>query len=580
MAEYDYDVLVIGSGFGGSVAAFRAAEKGYRVGVMEAGRRIPDSMVPKTSWDLRHYLWFPGLELYGIQRMELLDNVSVLCGAGVGGGSHVYANTLYVPPAPFFQADAWKDITEWDSELAPFIDQAKRMLGVNRIPYMSNDTDRILQKAVKESGRASSYNRAPVGVYFGEPGVEVDDPYFGGMGPRRVGCINCAQCGTGCGFNSKNKLNTNYLYLAESLGAQIHELSEVHELTPLDGGGFEVHVRHPGWVQRGVHYGRKTYRAKDVVVSAHAYGSSKLLLHMQAKGNLDKLSPQLGQRARTNSEMLLGLTLPYDTWKEDPQRFHFTPGSVMITSGVWPDSATSIEPNFFGMGANALGMILNWHQEGHQEHPLEDLIKEALKHPSKVFGGFDVRNWSERTTVLLCMQTKDNFIDLYWDKGILRSKQGQGAEPVHVHIPEVEAFADKVAAALGAKQEAMIFEHINKAASAHFIGGITIGETAETGAIDPYQRAFGYEGLHVIDGSVMPANPGVNPSLMITSLAERAMSFWPNKGDEDERPALGSGYKRLAPIMPHKPFVPEGAPGELRLDATVEETIPAHPYDV
>ncbi|MFV0259594.1 MAG: GMC oxidoreductase [Acidimicrobiales bacterium] len=579
MADFEYDVLIIGSGFGGSVSAFRAAEKGYTVGVLEAGRRWTDDTVPKSSWDLKDYVWMPELELFGMQRIELLDDVSIVCGSGVGGGSQVYANTLYVPPAPFFQAEEWKDITAWDEELAPYIDQAKRMLGVTRDPYLSNDVDRILQKVVKGEGRGSSYNRAPVGVYFGEPGVEADDPYFGGVGPRRRGCVNCAQCMTGCGFNAKNKLDSNYLYLAEALGARIHELSEAYEITPLETGGFEVHSRHPGWVQRGVHYGHKTFRAKDVVVSAHAYGSQKLLAHMQYKGNLDKLSGQLGQRARTNSEMLLTLTLPYDTWKEDPERFHMSPGAVAITSGVWPDSETSIEPTFFGVGSNAWAMLFNWHQEGPQKHPLADLVREAVLHPKKVFGNFDARNWSERTVLLLCMQTKDNYIDLFWHDGMLHSKQG-GGDPVTVHIPEVEAFADKVAERMGANQEALIFEHIDMAASAHFIGGITIGETADTGAIDPYQRAFGYEGLHVIDGSVMPANPGVTPSLMITSLAERALSFWPNKGDDDPRPALGSGYKRIAPVMPHRPFVPAGAPGELRLDATVEDTIPDYPYDV
>lgn len=576
MSGFDYDVLVIGSGFGGSVSAFRAAEKGYKVGVLESGRRIPDSRVPQKNWDLTKYLWFQGAELYGIQRMEMLDDVFVLCGAGVGGGSHVYQNTLYVPPMNFFEAKEWAGITDWADELAPFIDQATRMLGVNRVPYMPTDADRIMAKAAKGMGRNTSFNRAPVGVYFGEPGVEVDDPYFGGVGPRRTGCINVAQCANGCGYNAKNKLTTNYLYLAEALGAQVHELNEVYEINPLPDGGFEVHTRHPGWVQRGVGYGHHTYRAEQVIVSAHAYGSNKLLMHMQDQGNLDKLSDQLGQRARTNSEMLLGMTIPHEVWKEDPQRFIFSPGSVGITSGVWPDPETSIEPNSFGIGSNALGLLLNWHQEGHQDHPFASLAKEVVEHPEKVFAPLDVYKWSERTTVLLCMQTKDNFIDLYWKDGILRSKEGTG-EPVHVHIPEVEQFADRVAEVMGARQEALIFEHINKAASAHFIGGITIGETPDQGAIDPYQRAFGYPGLHVIDGSVMPANPGVNPSLMITSLAERAMSFWPNKGEEDPRPSLGSGYKRVKPIAPHKPYVPAGAPGELRLTATADEIIPPRP---
>lgn len=371
-------------------------------------------------------------------------------------------------------------------------------------------------------------------------------------------------------------MTVNYLYLAEQLGAKIHDLNEVYELNPLEDGGYEVHSRHPGWVQRGVHYGHHTYTAKEVVVSAHAYGSNKLLGHMRHEGKLPNLSDQLGLRARTNSEMLLSMTIPYDVWEKDPERYHFSPGSVGITSGIWPDPETSIEPNFWGIGSNALGLMLNWHQEGHQDHPFEDLVKQAIEHPSDVFGGLDVRHWSERTTVLLCMQTRDNYIDVYWKDGMLHSKQGDGL-PVQVHIPVVEEFADRVANLLGARQEALIFEHINRAASAHFIGGITIGETPDKGAIDPYQRVFGHPGLHVIDGSVMPANPGVNPSLMITALAERAMSLWPNKGEEDQRPALGSSYKRIKPILPHKPFVPAGAPGELRLDATKEQIIPARP---
>lgn len=348
--------------------------------------------------------------------MEYLDDVLVLSGAGVGGGSHVYANTLYVPPRKFFDAPVWAGITDWADELAPCIDQATRMLGVTRYPYLPTDVDRHMRAVAVEIGRGETFNPAPVGVYFGQPGVEADDPYLGGAGPRRTGCISCGNCNNGCGHNAKNKLTTNYLYLAEALGA------------------------------------------------AHAYGTAKLLHHMQHKGRLNGMSGQLGQRARTNSEELLAVT-----------------------------------------------------------------------------------------------------------------RHGSGAAP-SVHIPIVEDFVDRLAAKMDSREGALLFEVINRGASAHFVGGVPIGDSAESGAVDPYLRTFGQPGLHVMDGSAMPANPGVNPSLTITALVERAMSLWPNKGDPDPRPPLGSGYARVAPIESRRPAVPAGAPGELRLDARKTDIIPDYPY--
>ena len=354
MTSFDYDVVIIGSGFGGSVAALRAAEKGYRVGVMEAGRRWKDEDIPKTQWDLPRFLWQPEAEMYGIQRIEYLDDVLILSGAGVGGGSHVYGNTLYVLPKKFFDAPEWASITDWADELAPCIDQATRMFGVVRYPYMPTDVDRYMQQVAIDMGKGKSFNKAPVGVYFGSPGVEADDPYFGGVGPRRTGCIGCGNCQVGCGHNAKNKLTTNYLYLAEKLGVEIHELHEVNEIVPLDGGGFEVRTRHPGWAQRAAHLHRHTYTAEQVIVSAHAYGSAKLLLHMQHTGRLPGLSSELGQRARTNSEQLLAITRTHGQWKRDPEKIRITPGSVAITSGVWPDALTSIEPVCWGWEAMCL----------------------------------------------------------------------------------------------------------------------------------------------------------------------------------------------------------------------------------
>jgi cholesterol oxidase len=575
---FDYDVIVIGSGFGGSVAALRATEKGYKVGVLESGRRWSDEDIPKTSWDIRKFAWQPEAEMYGIQRMEFLDDVLVLCGAGVGGGSHVYGNTLYVPPKKFFEAPEWAGITDWAGELAPYIDQATRMLGVVRVPYMDTQPDRLMREVAQDMGKVNSFNKAPVGVYYGTPGVEADDPYFGGEGPRRRGCINCGNCMIGCGRDSKNKLTVNYLYLAEKRGAQVKELQEVHEITPLPGGGFEVHARHPGWMQRAAHLHDHSYRAAQVIVSAHAYGSAKLLHRLKHVGMLPGLSDQLGQRARTNSEQLISIVLPYGDWKRDPEKIHITPGSVSITSGVWPDAQTSIEPVYYGVSSDIMAFMMTYHQQGAQKHPVEGWLKELIEHPSNVLGRLDARHWSERQVVLLCMQTSDTSIELFWKDDMLRSRHDSETPPPLTHIPVVEDFADRLARKMHGDQAALWFEVVNRTASAHFIGGMSIGETADHGVVDPYQRAFGYPGLHVMDGSVMPANPGVNPSLMITALAERAMSLWPNNGDPDRRPSLGSTYQRMPAIMPHKPIVPETATGALRLDARKEDVIPLYPY--
>jgi len=577
MAAFDYDVLIIGSGFGGSVAALRAAEKGYRVGVLEAGRRWKDEDIPKTNWDLKHYVWFPGAELYGIQRIEYLDDVLVLCGAGVGGGSHVYGNTLYVPPKQFFSAPGWAGITEWADELAPCYDQARRMLGVVRYPYMPTDVDRYMYQVAIDMGKGETFNKAPVGVYFGVPGVEADDPYFGGVGPRRSGCVSCGNCQVGCGHNAKNKVTTNYLYLAEKLGVEVHELHEVYDLIPLDCGGFEVHARHPGWAQRAAHLHRHRYTAQQVIVAAHAYGSSKLLLHMQHNGRLKGLSSELGKRARTNSEQLLSITRTHEQWKRNPDKIHIAPGSVAITCGVWPDAVTSIEPVYYGAGSNFMALLFTYHQHGKQKHPLASWLKELIEHPTEVLTFDDARNWSERMAIMLCMQTTDTSIELYWHDGLMRSRRGSGTPP-SVHIPIVEEFADRLARKMDSREGALVFEPVNRTATAHFTGGIPLGDSSKSGAVDAYQRVFGQPGLHVMDGSVMPANPGVNPSLTITALAERAMSLWPNKGEPDKRPPPGSGYERIDPIIPHRPCVPAGAPGELRLDAKRSDIIPDYPY--
>jgi cholesterol oxidase len=312
-------------------------------------------------------------------------------------------------------------------------------------------------------------------------------------------------------------------------------------------------------------------------VAAHAYGSAKLLHHMQHAGRLRGLSGQLGQRARTNSEQLLAVTRSHQEWERDPEKIRLTPGSVSITSGVWPDPVTSIEPVYWGVGSDLFAYLVNEHRDGAQKHPTTSFIKDLVEHPGRVLSFDDARHWSERTVIMLCSQTTDTSIELYWDEGRLRSRHGAGAAPA-VHIPVVEKFVGRLAEKMGSREGALLFEIINRGASAHFVGGIPIGDSPGSGAVDPYLRLFGQPGLHVMDGSVMPANPGVNPSLTITALVERAMSLWPNKGEPDTRPPLGSSYERISPVRPRRPAVPAGAPAELRLDARQADVIPEYPY--
>ena len=579
MASFDYDVVIIGSGFGGSVAALRAAEKGYRVGVMESGRRWKDEDIPKTQWDLPHFLWFPAAELYGIQRIEYLDDVldpvrrgrrrrlarlcqhavcpaeAVLRRAGMGGHHRLGRRAGAVLSTRRGGCSA---------------SSATRTCRPTSIGTCSRSRSRWAEARRSTRPRWASTSAAP--------GVEADDPYFGGVGPRRTGCISCGNCNIGCGHNAKNKLTTNYLYLAEKLGAEVHELHEVYDLVPLDGGGFEVHARHPGWAQRAAHRHHHTYTAEQVIVAAHAYGSAKLLHHMQHKGRLTGLSSELGQRARTNSEQLLAVTRTHGEWERDPERIHITPGSVSITSGVWPDAVTSIEPVYWGVGKRPVRVARHLPPARRAEAP--DRVAGSSSWSStrpRCSASATRATGRSGPSIMLCMQTTDTSIELYWHDGLLRSRHGSGTPP-SVHIPVIEEFVDRLAGKMGSREGALLFEVINRNASAHFVGGIPIGDSSESGAVDPYLRLFGQPGLHVMDGSVMPANPGVNPSLTITALAERAMSLWPNKGEADTRPPLGSGYERVDPVMPHRPVVPAGAPGELRLDAKKADVIPDYPY--
>lgn len=541
----DYDIVVVGSGFGGSVTALRLAEKGYRVGVLEAGRRYTPETLPKTSWDLRAFLWAPALGLRGIQRITLLKDIMVLSAAGVGGGSLVYANTLYQPPARFFADEHWSGITDWARELEAHYDQASRMLGVTVQPSMT-PSDRVVESVAKEMGVGGTFRRTPVGVFFGEPGKTVADPYFGGAGPARTGCTECGDCMIGCRLGAKNRLDLNYLYLAEKLGATVHPDTEVTALRPVNGG-WRVETR------------RRVFTAKQVVLSAGALGTQRLLHAMKDTGVLPALSPRLGSLTRTNSEALLGA---------QASRVPAEPFSrgVAITSSFHPDADTHIEPVRYGPGSNAMGLLTTLLVDGGGRVPRPvRFLGQALRHPMLLLRTLSNRRWSDRTIIALVMQTLDNSLTVRRTRrGRLTTGPGHGpANPTW--IPVGHEAVRKIATAIGGHPGGALGDVFDIPMTAHILGGVTIGDSPETGVVDAYQRVYGYPGLHVADGSVIPANLGVNPSLTITALAERAMSFWPNNGDPDPRPAPGAAYERVERVAPRSPAVPAHAPAALRL---------------
>ena len=558
-----YDVLVIGSGFGGSVSALRLTEKGYTVGVLEAGARFEDSDLPETSWDLRKWAFVPQLGMYGIQRLDVVKDCMIVAGAGVGGGSLVYANTLYEPLDHFYGDPSWSHITDWKSELAPYYDQAKRMLGVVENP-LDTAADEVMRQVAAEMGVEDTYRPTPVGVFFGgpgqAPGEEVDDPFFGGAGPQRRTCIGCGSCMTGCRHNAKNTLVKNYLHLAEQAGATVHPLTTVTRVRPREGGGYVVDAR---WTKAKLSRktATKTFTADHVVFSAAALGTQKLLHALKADGHLPRISDRLGHLTRTNSESILGAST-------SDKSADYSRG-IAITSSFHPDEHTHIEPVRYGAGSNFMSMLQTSLTDGDGPAPrwrtwLGQYLRD-LRHPWKFY---DPLHWSESHVILLVMQSLDNSITTFPKKTpfgwLLSSRQGEG-DPNPSWIPAGNDAARRTARIMGGQAKGAIGEPFNVPMTAHFIGGCPIGDSPETGVVDPYQRVWGYEGLHVVDGSAISANLGVNPSLTITAQAERAMAFWPNKGDADPRPELGAAYRRLAPVEPKNPAVPEAAPGALRL---------------
>lgn len=527
--SFDYDWLVIGSGFGGSVSALRLSEKGYSVGVLECGRRFADHEFPSSTNDLKRYFWNPRLGMKGIFRLTTFKDVSVVSGCGVGGGSLGYANTLYVPPNAFFEDRQWADMTDWASALAPHYTEAQRMLGVVENPY-EDPADQLLRELGEELGVGDTYQRTPVGIFFGEDGESgktVPDPFFGGEGPERTGCRLCGRCMVGCPHGAKNTLVKNYLYFAEKRGAQVTPERTVVDIRPVgaaDGSdGYEVEsVRSGAWLRKE----RRVQRARGVVVSAGPLGTNRLLQLCRTNGSLPRISARLGELVRTNSESILAVTVPEDYPDDLIKR-------VAITSSIYPDPHTHIETVTYGDDGDSMHRLntLLVGDGTRATRPLK-LLAQVLMHPKRLMKVMFPKHWSRRTIIILVMQTLDNAIALRPRKGPFGTfwlKTEQDPErPMPTFIPVANQAAEWFAKRTGGIAQSAVSEALfNIPTTAHILGGAVIAADPERGVVDAHQRVFGYENLLVCDGSAVPANVGVNPSLTITALAEHAMSHVP-----------------------------------------------------
>lgn len=526
-----WDFVIVGSGFGGSVSALRLSEKGYRVLVLEAGKRWRTEDFPRTNWNLRKFLWLPSLYLHGIQRLTLLRDMLVLSGAGVGGGSLVYANTHLVPPPEAFERGNWPRDIDWRVALAPHYETAQRILGVTENPHLW-EGDRKLLEFAQSLGREDTFSRTRVAVLFGErAGEAVGDPYFGGEGPDRATCNYCGGCMVGCRFGAKNTLDKNYLFFAERLGARVLPETLVEDLRP-DGAedgsqGFRLQVRRS---TAQAFKRRRTIRARSVILSAGALGTVNLLLKCKEAGSLPRLSGALGHYVRTNSEVICGSTA-----RDDRQDFS---KGIAIASGFFAEPDTYVEVVRYPEGSDAMGFLGTVLTDAGDRWPrplrwLANIARRPLDFGRSLFP----RGWARRSTILLVMQSLDNSIRLVRKRPLLwpfrrrlSSQQEPGEPPIPTFIPVANQAARFIAERTGGYPSSSINEvALNVPTTAHLLGGASMAATPERGVIDGANRVFGYENLRVIDGSMIPANLGVNPSLTITAMAEHAMSLVPPK---------------------------------------------------
>ena len=520
-----YDVVVIGSGFGGSVSALRLAEKGYDVLVLEKGKRYNTSDFPKTNWNIKKFLWMPNLFLYGIQCITLLKDVFILHGAGVGGGSLVYANTLLMPSDEAFNDECWIG-GGWKEKLKPFYDKAKFMLGATKAPYLG-ETDYILKNTAKRMDKLDSFKEVDVGVFFDSSGEVVKDPYFNGKGPDRNGCVLCGGCMVGCRYNAKNTLDKNYLFLAEQLGVTISPEKEVVYVKKNSDDSYIINYKKStGFIRNS-----DNIYAKKIIFSGGVMGTVKLLLKCKDKGFLSKLSDCLGDYVRTNSESILGVRSRSLSKSKD-----FTKG-IAISSGFKPDDKTHIEVVRYGKGQNGMS-ILTTHifSKNNKFLTVFKWLANMILHPIDFIKDSIPYKWSSQTVILLVMQPINNYLKLtyrkkWWRLGAksMNSELSQG-NPIPSSIPMGEKVAKDIGAEIkGVPMSTYMDTFFGIPTTAHILGGATMGDNIDSGVVDDKFEIFNYPGLYVIDGSVVPSNLGVNPSLTITALAEYAMSKFPNK---------------------------------------------------
>jgi len=521
-----YDFVIIGSGFGGSVSALRLAQKGYRVLVLERGKRYRDEDFARSNWDLPRYLWAPPLRWFGILQMTLLKDILVFHGSGVGGGSLGYANVLIEPDDHLFDAPGWRELADWRTVLRPHFAEAKRMLGVAVNPRLW-PADEAMCAIANDLGRGDSFKPTPVAVFFGPEGETVPDPFFGGEGPARAGCRHCGGCMVGCRHNAKNTLVKNYLYLAEKRGVTVQAESHVEDVRPLsgaaDGARYELRYRcSTAWLGGR----RQAVRARNVIVSAGVIGTLGLLFRCRdVTRSLPALSPRLGDQVRTNSEALLGATAR-------DGRLEYDKG-VAIPSVFQADEVTHIEPVHYPDGSSLMRLLAVPVTAGGRNFlaRLGSFIAEIIKRPGDFLRTGVGPGWAKRTTIVLVMQTRDTWLRLRLGRGLLTLgqralvSQRDRAHGVDAHIPigreVVRRFAERIG---GIAQESLVEGLLNTPTTAHILGGCPMGRDAQSGVVDMNCAVHGYPGLYVIDGSVAPGNPGVNPSLTIAALAEHAMS--------------------------------------------------------
>ncbi len=516
--QTDYDYIVIGSGFGGSVSALRLTEKGYRVAVLEKGKRLSERDFPKRNWNLRKWLWMPVFRFFGFFRISWFRHITVLSGVGVGGGSLVYANTLLVPGSGFFRASSWAHLADWEAELAPFYSIASQMLGAVPCPRLEAG-DRGLETLAGQLGKEHAFARTNVAVFFGEPEKTVSDPYFGGKGPDRAGCTFCGGCMVGCRFNAKNTLTKNYLYLAEGQGLAIMPEREVYDVVPVgnhDGSdGYRVKWKS----STSILASRGEFTCRGVVFAGGVLGTVPLLLKLRAS-SLPNMSSLVGTRCSTNSESLFGVTA-FDRVFSD---------GVAISSILKTDEHTHLEPVRYPSGSGFWRILQAPLVPGNNFITrLFRIVFDLFRHPLMNLKVLLVDDWAKRTQILLFMRTLDS--TLRFSRGLfgLKTSLERGAPPRALDSEAVD-MAVRYAGIVKGKPMALLTESLlGIPTTAHILGGAVMGTNASEGVIDKDNRVFGYHNLYVCDGSMISANPGVNPALTIAALAERAMSRVPDK---------------------------------------------------